>query len=168
MKTHQILAILLAASLILVGCSKKEPAEPATPSGSDTEESVGIMDSMKQAASEKMQEATDAVKQSFAMDIDLDKTVSDLKAQADKMSLEDLRAVVTKYKTAITEKQVEIDKITEQLKAIPITEKMGTEAQQLTADLKTLSEALKPLTDRFQVYLDAIKAKGGNIAELAL
>ncbi len=158
MKTRWMLAILLITAISLTACSKKEEPAPKAPT---EKEITSMTDSLKEKATTAMNEA-------LTMDIDLDKAVSDLKAEAAKMSVEDLQAIATKYKNAIMEKQVDIDAITEKLKAIPMTEKMGADAQKLTGELKTLGDALKPLAERFEVYVDAIKAKGGDISALAL
>lgn len=102
------------------------------------------------------------------MDIDLEKAVADLKAEAAKMDVESLTSVAMKYKDAILEKQAALKPLTDKLAAIPMTEKMGAEAQALTADLKKLTDAIAPLKERFSVYIDALKAKGADISKLAL
>ena len=103
MKTRLILTILLIASLsFMAGCSKKEEP-PKTPAESDASEATGMMDSMK-GATEK---AAETVKESLSMDIDLQKAVSDLKAEAAKMDVKDLQKIAAKYKDAITEKMAE-------------------------------------------------------------
>ncbi len=158
MKTRLLLTLLFAAIVILGGCKKEEP-QPAPPKlPTENTEPAGSMDALKEAVTEKVSE--------FTKDIDLEKTVADLKAEAAEMSLDDLKAVAEKYKDAIADKSAMIDKIMEKQKDIPVLEKAGEEAQKLMNELKELNEAIKPLTDRFQVYLDAIKAKGGDISTL--
>jgi len=167
MKTRWMVAILLIASIsLMVGCKKKSPATP--PAEPSEQETTGLMDSMKQAADETVQKTTAAVKEAFTMDIDLDKAVADLKAEAAKMDVEALTSVAMKYKDAIMEKQEALKPLMDKLAAIPMTEKMGAEAQALTADLKKLTDAIAPLKERFSVYIDALKAKGADISKLAL
>ena len=174
MKTRWMVTLLVITGLSLMyGCSKKE--EPKTPAKSDTTESKGMMDSMKEAADNAVNKTTDAakktadaVKESFSTNIDLEKTVSDLKAEAAKMDVESLTAVATKYKDAILAKQADMKTLMDKLAAIPATEKLGTEAKNLTAEIKTLTDAIAPLKERLAVYVDAIKAKGGSIQGLAL
>lgn len=173
MKTRLILALLAATALTLAGCSKKEepkpqPAPSVTPTEKETQETTDLMDTMKETVEKTVEETTESLKQSFTMDVDLKKNIDELKIEASKMSLDDLKAVATKYKNAISEKNIEIDKLADKLQAIPMTEKLGAEAQKLTAEFKALGESLKPLTDRFQVYVDAIKAKGGDFSGLTL
>jgi hypothetical protein len=150
----------------MAGCKKKTPA--TAPTEPSEQETTGMMDSMSKAIDEKAQEATAAIKESFTMDIDVEKAVADLKAEAANMDVETLISVATKYKDAIVEKQEALKPLMDKLAAIPIAEKMGTEAQALTAEIKTLTDAIAPLKERFTVYLDAIKAKGGDISALAL
>ena len=173
MNTRWMVTVVLIAGLSLIGCKKKTPATP--PAEPSEQETTGMMDSMKKAADETVQKTTEtvkevaaAVKEKFTMDIDLDKTVADLKAEAAKMDVEALTNVAMKYKDAIMEKQAAIKPLMDKLAAIPMTQKMGTEAQTLTADIKKVTEAIAPLKERFTVYLDAIKAKGGDISKLTL
>jgi hypothetical protein len=165
--------LLIATLSFMAGCKKKTPATP--PAEPSEQETTGMMDSMKKAADETVQKTTEtvkeaaaAVKESFTMDINLDKTVADLKAEAAKMDVESLTSVAMKYKDAIMEKQAAIKPLMDKLAAIPMTQKMGAEAQTLTADLKKLTDAMAPLKERFAVYIDALKAKGADISKLAL
>ena len=168
MKTRWTITMLLIACLtIMTGCSKKEEPTP-TPMESETQEAAGMMDTMKEAVAEKAEEVTQAVKESLTMDIDLDKTVSDLKAEAAKMDVKTLTEVALKYKDAILEKQGQLDGLIQKLKAVPMTEKLGADAQGMTTEIKALTDAIAPLTERFGVYVDAIKAKGGDVKNLTL
>ena len=174
MKTLWTAAIVLLTCLVLVGCGKKEKpvAPPVEPSGQETPAAV---DTMKQAAdqavketTEAAKEAVEAVKEAFTMDVNLEKSIADLKAEAAKMDVASLTEVAKKYKDAIMQKQGSLKTLTEQLAAIPLTEKMGTQAQNLTKEIKTLTDAIAPLKERLSVYVDAIKAKGGDTTSLAL
>ena len=128
---HMLVAVLLAFVIFATG-GKKEPAPPAD---SVQTESGGP------AAPEATKEASaKAEKGAFTMDIDLEKTVADLKAQAEKMDIESLKAVAVKYKTAIAEKETELKTLMEKLSAIPLQEKMGKEAQALGTDIKNLTD----------------------------
>ena len=168
MKTRWTITMLLIACLTTItGCSKKEEPTP-TPTESETQEAAGMIDTVKEAAAEKVEEVTQAVKESFTMDIDLNKAVSDLTAEAAKMDVKTLTEVALKYKDAILEKQGQLDGLIEKLKAVPMTEKLGAEAQGMTSEIKTLTDAIAPLTERFGVYIDAIKAKGGDVKNLTL
>jgi len=77
---------------------------------------------------------------------DENKPVSEVKAEADKMSVDKLRSMAVKYKDAIVAKQDEIEKFTGKLKDIPITEKLGTEAKGLTSFRADSTVCLRCLT----------------------
>lgn len=97
---------------------------------------------------------------------DENKPVSEVKAEADKMSVDKLRSMAVKYKDAIVAKQDEIEKFTGKLKDIPITEKLGTEAKELTSEIEVLNKSISALRERFQVYYQKLKEKGGDLSGL--
>ena len=96
--------------------------------------------------------------------IDLSTPISELKTAAAQMDLAELEKMAQKYKDAIVAKTADLDKIKEQLKAIPMAQQMGEEAKGLQSDIAELGTAIKNLNDRLQVYVDYIKEKGGDIA----
>ena len=100
--------------------------------------------------------------------VDENKPVAEIKAEAEKMDVEQLRSIAMKYKDALTAKQAEVKKLTDSLAKIPLTEKLGEEAQGLTADIDNLMKSVNALTERFSVYYDQIKAKGGELKDLEL
>ena len=175
MKTRWLTAILLIACLsLMAGCGKKEEP-PKAPAETEAQEATGMMDSMKGAAeeavtetTETVKEAAETVKEKLSMDIDLDKAVSDLKAEAAKMDVASLTKMAMKYKDAITEKMAALQSLKDKLKAIPMTEKLGAEAKSLTSNIKKITDTIAPLKERFGVYVDALKAKGGDVKDLAL
>ena len=100
--------------------------------------------------------------------VDENKPIAEIKAEAAKMDVEQLRAIAKKYKDALVAKQAEVKKLTDSLAKIPLTEKLGKEAQALTADIDNLMKSVNALSGRFQVYYDQIKAKGGELKDLEL
>ncbi len=184
MKTRWIVTVLLITSLaVTAGCRKKEtpapspsaPAKSETPKPAEVAEVTEALDDVKETAAEKVEEVKEAVKEaveevkeSFTMDVNLEKTISELKAEAAKMDVKTLTEVAMKYKEAILAKQGKLESLVEKLKAIPMAEKLGAEAQELTTEIKTLTDSLAPLKERFGVYVDAIKAKGGDLKNLTI
>ena len=143
-----ILSCLLVVSLwVTVGCGKKgnEGAAPG-PKGASTQ----------------------AAGSAQAANVDTEKPISEVQAQAETMTVDSLRATALKYKDAILAKQDEINKVAAKIKEIPIAQTLGEEAKTLKADLQNLETALKALKDRFQVYYDTLKKKGGDLSGLAL
>ncbi|MEN8128213.1 MAG: hypothetical protein ABFR90_10475 [Planctomycetota bacterium] len=153
-----LIAVLLTTLVLMPGCSKKDPPQPPEPTQTEG--------STQDAAPDTTASAIEKVKESFTMDVDLEKTVDDLKAEAAKMDVESLKEVATKYKTVITEKEAELKTLMDKLSAVPLTEKMGEEAQALTGEIKTISDAVTALQERFGVYVDALTEKGVDVKAL--
>ena len=99
---------------------------------------------------------------------DENKPVAEVKAEAEKMDVDQLKAMALKYKDAISDKKVEIEKITAKLKEIPMTKMLGDEAKALKADIDSLSKSLSDLKERFDIYYQKVKEKGGDISDLKL
>ena len=167
------LSIIMLSIVFAASCGKKE--EPAPPSPTDSQQQAqNLTEQMGQsarqtteAAKEAVTEAVDKVKQTFTTTVDLDKTVSALKAEAQQMDIASLREVAGKYKDAIVAKQDEIKSLTEKLNAVPLTQKLGQEAQQITTDIQGLTQSLSALKERFDVYVAAIQDKGGDVGDLS-
>jgi ABC-type transporter Mla subunit MlaD len=152
------LTVLLIASVLMFGCSKKDTPQPTGKPPAETD-APSTLDTVKEAAVE-------AIKESFTMDVDLEKTVADLKAEAAQMDIENLKEVAAKYKEALAAKETELKALVDKLSAVPLTEKLGKEAQGLTAEIKTLTDGVAALQERFQVYVDALTAKGADVKAL--
>ena len=99
---------------------------------------------------------------------DESKPVSEVKAEAEKMSVEQLRATAMKYKEAILAKGDEVDKIVAELKKIPVTKMLGEEAKQLKAEIDNLNKSVTLLKERFQIYYNKLKEKNGDLSGLEL
>ncbi|MFZ0035151.1 MAG: hypothetical protein WAK60_09225 [Sedimentisphaerales bacterium] len=97
-----------------------------------------------------------------------EKSIADVQAEASKMNVEQLRTKAIEYKNSIVAKKAEIEKVAAKLKGIPITQQMGTEAKALQTDIATLSKTVATLTERFQIYYNKLKEKGGNISGLEI
>lgn len=100
-------------------------------------------------------------------ELDLTTPIDQLKAKIADLPIEDLEKTAMKYKEALDVKQEEITTLTEKFQAVPIAEKMGEDALALQAEIKKITESAASIIDRLEVYVDAIKKKGGEIkAEL--
>ena len=96
------------------------------------------------------------------------KPVSEVKAEAEKMSVADLRAMAETYRDKIMAKKGELDTLVKKLADIPLAEKLGEEAKAIQADMGDLSKAIQALTERFKVYYDKLKEKGGDLSGLEI
>jgi len=99
---------------------------------------------------------------------DENRPISEVKAEAEQMDAGELKAMAMKYKDAIVAKGPEIKKLADQLKEIPVTQMTGEEAKEIQAKMKVLNESVSTLTERFQVYYDKLKEKGGDLSGLQM
>ncbi|MHC4087422.1 MAG: hypothetical protein ACYSWZ_14985 [Planctomycetota bacterium] len=96
------------------------------------------------------------------------KPVSEVKAEAEQMDTNELRSAATRYKEAITAKKSELERITDKLKEIPVAEMLGEEAKGLQADIADLNKSVSALRERFDVYLQKLREKGGDTSGLEI
>ena len=99
---------------------------------------------------------------------DESKPVSEVKAEAEKMSAEKLRDMALAYKDAIEAKKGDVEKITAKLKEIPVTQMLGDEAKGLKADIGDLNKSVSALKERFNVYYSKLKEKDGDLSGLKI
>jgi len=144
-RTCVVLSCLVALSgLALVGCGKKadKSAGPsAPPTGGGTAVNVTA---------------------------DVEKPVPEVEKQAQTLSVPDLRATATQYAQAISVKKEDLQKVLAQVKELPLTEALSEKAKTLKAEAQKIQTSIKDLTDRFQVYYNKLKEKGGDLSGLTI
>jgi hypothetical protein len=144
------LCMLLVGCLFsLAGCRKKAETE-------------------KPAAGVQIEAAAETPAAGVQAGADIEKPIADVKAEAEKLDVDQLRAKAMDYKNAIVAKRAELDKLTAKLKEIPLAQQLGDEAKAIQADITNVNKAIAPLTERFQVYYNKLKEKGGNLSDLEL
>ena len=99
---------------------------------------------------------------------DESKPISEVKAEAKQMDIDELISIAMKYKKAILAKEPEIRKLTDQFKDLPIAKKLGTEGKEIKAELDALDKSVSALKERFRVYYNKLKEKGGDLSGLQL
>ena len=99
---------------------------------------------------------------------DENKPISEVKAEAETMSVEKLRSMAMAYKETFDAKKADIKKLTGKLKDLGPAKMLGDEAKALQADIKELTNSLSALKDRFQVYYNKLKEKGGDLTGLTI
>ena len=97
---------------------------------------------------------------------DENKPISEVKAEAEKMNTDELRTTAMAYKKAIEAKEGDVEKLAAKLKDIPVTEMLGEKAKSLKADMDELQQSVSALQERFQIYYDKLKEKGGDVSGL--
>ena len=72
------------------------------------------------------------------------------------------------YKEAIMAKTSDVDELAGKLKDIPLTKMMGEEAKSLKSEIETLNKSVSALKERFEIYYNKLKEKGGDLSDLKL
>lgn len=99
---------------------------------------------------------------------DTTKPIPEVKAEAEKMDVAQLRSIAMTYKDAIAAKAEQIKAEGLKLKEIPLTEMMGGKAKELNAKIDELTKTVDALKERLNVYLDELKKKGGDLTGLQM
>ena len=99
---------------------------------------------------------------------DENKPMSEVKAEAEKMNLDELRSMALKYKEAIMAKRDDVAKVTAELKKIPLTKMLGKEAKGLKSDIENLNKSISALKARFEIYYNKVKEKDGDLSGLEI
>ncbi len=99
---------------------------------------------------------------------DENKPISEVQTEAAKMNVQDLKAMAMNYKNAIESKKGDVEKLAAKLKDIPVAQLLGGQAKQLKADIDNLNKSVAALKERFQIYYDQLKAKGGDLSGLQI
>jgi len=99
---------------------------------------------------------------------DENKPIAEVKAEAEQMNTKELRAMALAYKEAIMAKRKDVDKLAASLKEIPVTEMLDEKAKKLKADSNSLNKSISALTERFRIYYNKLKEKGGDVSGLKL
>lgn len=91
--------------------------------------------------------------------IDENKPVSQVAADAQKMTQADLQKMVSKYEAAIAAKGKEVESLTAKIKEIPLTELLGDKAETLKGDISKVTTSIGKLKDQMAVYAKELAAK---------
>ena len=95
-------------------------------------------------------------------------SLDQVKADAEKMNVDQLKAKAKTYYDAIVAKKADVEKLMAKVKDIPLTQVAGEEAKGLKADIDDLTKSVSNLKARFQVYYDKLVEKGGDTSGLQL
>jgi uncharacterized lipoprotein YehR (DUF1307 family) len=99
---------------------------------------------------------------------DENKPMSEVKAEAGKMSLQGLRTAAAAYRDAILAKKAEVEQLVGKFRELPTEEMFGEEAKRLQTEIESANKSIAGLTERFQLYYDKLKEKGGDLSGLEI
>jgi len=98
--------------------------------------------------------------------VDENKPISEVKAEAEKMSTEELRTIALKYKESILAKSEKLDEITGNLMGALGKGDQSNKLNELKAELEEINKSTAALNERFEVYYQKLKEKGGDVSGL--
>ena len=184
MKVPGFRVILLGLAIglfVVVGCDKKGDEAATTEAEKAVEvveeaEAVEIVEEAAEGAetvavAEAVEEAKEPVtekakKTITAVVIDEARPLSEIRAEAADLDDASLRAATMGYKDQIIAKQDELSGLTGKLPKVPGIEEFGEEPPE--PDVGDLMRSMSGLTERYQIYFDVLKARGGNLSGLGL
>ncbi|UCG46654.1 MAG: hypothetical protein JSU94_14245 [Phycisphaerales bacterium] len=91
--------------------------------------------------------------------VDENRPLDEVKAEAEKMNAKQLRTMAMKYKEAAAAKTSEADKIFLKLKDTP-------DVTSLKGEIDSVNKSISALTDRYFIYFNELKKKGGDLSGL--
>ena len=53
-------------------------------------------------------------------------------------------------------------------KDIPVAEMMGTEAKEIKAEIENINKSMSALNEKFMIYYNKLKEKGGDTSDLGI
>lgn len=98
---------------------------------------------------------------------DSEKTAEEVQADVEKMSVEQLREKALEYKEAIIAKKDEMAKIHDKLKDVP-PNKLAEEMRAMKADVDKINDAIESLTEKYKIYYNKLREKGGDLSDLEI
>ena len=99
---------------------------------------------------------------------DENKSISQIQAEAGKMSVDQLRTAALECKNALMVKKGELSKLEVKVKMLTPDKIISSEGQKLTTDIQSASSSVADLSGRLKIYVDKIKEKGGDVSGLNL
>jgi uncharacterized protein YicC (UPF0701 family) len=171
-----LLCVVVSLSIGISGCRKKDSGAKEGSGGEGT--SSLNLSALKDTAAEKAKEAAERAPEVVAaakekitniasmFQADEGKSVEEITAQAREMAADKLREMSQLYRDKIALNQETLKGLAEKWVKIPDTEKLSAEALKLKEDIDKIKTGLDGLAAKFQVYVAALKEKGGNITGL--
>jgi hypothetical protein len=160
-----VLCLFVIVSLVsFAGCAKKSepqppsspapaskpaPAAPAAPAPETPAPAAPV--SPNQPAAAKLSNAALAT-------VPLDQ----VKAEAAKMNVDQLKAKTTDYGNAITAEKTKLAEDAAKLKEIPATQLLSADAKSLQTNIANITKTINALNERLQLYNNKLKELGGT------
>jgi TolA-binding protein len=91
-----------------------------------------------------------------------------VKAEAQQMNVEQLKAKATNCRQALLEKKAEVEKLAAALAKLPPDQMIGKEGQVIRQQMGELQKTMQPLHQQLQAYCEQLKAKGADVTGLPM
>ena len=100
--------------------------------------------------------------------LDENKPISEIKAEADKMNVDQLREMAIKYRDAIKDNKAQADKVMAKLREAGAGSAMTDEFAKIKDEITALVKSKKALMQRFGVYHDKLVLSRADVSDLKL
>jgi hypothetical protein len=100
--------------------------------------------------------------------VDEGKPISEIKAEADKMNVDQLREMAIKYRDAIKDKSVQVDKVMVKLREAGAGAAMTDEFKEIKNEIAALTKSMGALKQRYGVYYDKLVLSKADVSGLKL
>ncbi len=177
-----VILLALAIGLFAVaGCEKKvdEAATTEAEKAAEVVEETEAVEIVEEAAeaveAEEIAEAVETVEVPVAekaretitaVVIDEARPLSEVRAEAADLNDASLRAAAMGYRVRIIAKQDELADLTGKFPKVPGIEEFGRAPLTPEPDVGDLTKSISGLTERYQIYFDMLKARGGDLSGL--
>ena len=99
---------------------------------------------------------------------DTSKPLDQIKSEAQTMSVKDLQSYAQLYAKAIMNQKEQLSKVADQIKTLTPAEIIGTKAQDIKKQLSRIETQVGSLNERYQIYAEKFKEKGGDLATVKM
>lgn len=103
-----------------------------------------------------------------AKKVDTNKSVDQIRQEAQTMSVKDLESHAKAYAQEINGKKAELDEVKAKLKTISPMELFSEKSKSIKSELETVSKDVAALTERYNVYVEQLRKAGGDLSKVQL
>lgn len=100
--------------------------------------------------------------------IDLHKPLDQIKKEVQMMSIVELQNTAADYANAIKAQKAELNKITDEMKSLPIREIFSDKNKAIRRRLNHIQTEATALLERYQIYVKTFQEKGGDLSKVQI
>ncbi len=170
------LCVIIVLAVVLGGCRKKADEEPQpvdeTNSTKQTIPEPGgkVIEEAKEAGETVVEVKDKVVEKVFSIveqfNADQGKSIPDITAGTKEMATENLRKMAEKYRDVVAEKEQQLTKLTQGYLNLSDDDRKAAIGQITKVGIDDIKKNLDIMKERFGVYYNALKEKGGNLTGL--